>query len=48
MMDALRRACEKAWFFNRYGRAGRWIATDLYLEQCNYWVKVRPISIIEE
>jgi len=41
MTDALCRACEKAWFFNRYGRAGRWIAADLYLEQCNYWVKVR-------
>jgi len=40
MTDALRRAHEKAWFFNRYGRVGGWIGADLYLEQCNYWVKV--------
>ena len=38
---ALRKALEKSWFVNRWGLDGRWIATDLYLEQLNYWVKVR-------
>jgi len=37
---ALRRALEQSWFVNRWGVEGRWIATDLYLEQLNYWVKV--------
>ncbi|KAH9912507.1 uncharacterized protein B0H18DRAFT_1216979 [Fomitopsis serialis] len=36
---ALRTALEKAWFVNRWGVHGRWIAADLYLEQCNFWVK---------
>ncbi|KZT63639.1 hypothetical protein DAEQUDRAFT_680057, partial [Daedalea quercina L-15889] len=38
--SGLRQALEKAWFVNRWGSPGRWIAADLYLEQCNYWVKV--------
>ncbi|TFK81403.1 hypothetical protein K466DRAFT_502176 [Polyporus arcularius HHB13444] len=38
--DALRKALERSWFVNRWGRPGRWIAADLYLEQCNFWVKV--------
>ncbi|KAF8172603.1 hypothetical protein K438DRAFT_1611725, partial [Mycena galopus ATCC 62051] len=33
-------AKEQAWFFNRYGLRGRNIASDLYLEQNNFWVKV--------
>ncbi|KAJ6555826.1 hypothetical protein B0H19DRAFT_947497, partial [Mycena capillaripes] len=33
-------AKEQAWFFNRFGLRGRNIASDLYLEQNNYWVKV--------
>ncbi|KAI0724826.1 hypothetical protein C8Q72DRAFT_937123, partial [Fomitopsis betulina] len=37
--DTLRAALERAWFINRWGKPGRWIAADLYLEQCNYWVK---------
>lgn len=37
---ALRAALEWAWFMNRFGLPGRWIAADLYLEQLNYWVKV--------
>ncbi|KAH9837857.1 uncharacterized protein C8Q71DRAFT_857035 [Rhodofomes roseus] len=37
--DAMRAVLEKAWFVNRWGKPGRWIAADLYLEQCNYWVK---------
>lgn len=37
----LRGALERAWFVNRWGLDGRWIAADLYLEQCNFWVKVR-------
>ena len=45
MTDSLRHAQEKAWFFNRYGRVGGWIGADLYLEQCNYWVKVLFPSI---
>ncbi|TFY63199.1 hypothetical protein EVJ58_g3390 [Rhodofomes roseus] len=35
----LRMALEKAWFVNRWGLPGRWIAADLYLEQLNFWVK---------
>ena len=38
---ALRIALEKSWFVDRWGKPGRWIAADLYLEQCNFWVKVR-------
>ncbi|KAJ7786988.1 hypothetical protein B0H14DRAFT_3506086 [Mycena olivaceomarginata] len=32
-------AKEQAWFFNRWGLCGRNIASDLYLEQNNFWVK---------
>ncbi|KAI4527657.1 hypothetical protein K525DRAFT_186089 [Schizophyllum commune Loenen D] len=37
---AMRAALEKSWFINRFGVAGRWIASDLWLEQCNFHVKV--------
>ncbi|KAK0466076.1 uncharacterized protein EV420DRAFT_1474879 [Desarmillaria tabescens] len=37
--DALRATLECAWFYNRWGLPGRFIATDLYMEQLNYWVK---------
>ncbi|KAJ7443553.1 hypothetical protein FB451DRAFT_1568645 [Mycena latifolia] len=37
--DKLRRALERSWFVNRWGIAGRSIASDLYLEQLNFWVK---------
>ncbi|KAJ7893420.1 hypothetical protein B0H14DRAFT_2559832 [Mycena olivaceomarginata] len=37
----MRMAKEQAWFFNRFGLRGRNIASDLYLEQNNYWVKAR-------
>ncbi|KAJ7822073.1 hypothetical protein B0H14DRAFT_2598748 [Mycena olivaceomarginata] len=39
-------AKEQAWFFNRWGLRGRNIASDLYLEQNNFWVKVlcTPLS----
>jgi hypothetical protein len=40
LTDALRTALEKSWFVNRWGKEGRWIASDLYLEQLNFWVKV--------
>ena len=40
MHGALRKALERSWFVNRWGLDGHWIATDLYLEQLNYWVKV--------
>lgn len=36
----LRTALEKSWFVNRWGEESRWIASDLYLEQLNFWVKV--------
>jgi len=39
----LRSVLERSWFVNRFGQDGRWIAADLYLEQLNFWVKVRPI-----
>ncbi|KAJ7481934.1 hypothetical protein FB451DRAFT_1171061 [Mycena latifolia] len=32
-------AKEQAWFYNRTGGRGRNIASDLYLEQNNFWVK---------
>ncbi|KAJ7210935.1 hypothetical protein C8J57DRAFT_1539795 [Mycena rebaudengoi] len=35
----LRAAKEQAWFYNRWGIRGRNIASDLYLEQNNFWVK---------
>ena len=38
--DMLKRALERAWFVNRWGLEGRWIPTDLYVEQLNFWVKV--------
>ncbi|KAJ7821623.1 hypothetical protein B0H14DRAFT_2599120 [Mycena olivaceomarginata] len=37
--DKLRRALERSWFVNRWGIIGRSIASDLYLEQLNFWVK---------
>ncbi|KAJ7784977.1 hypothetical protein DFH07DRAFT_763594 [Mycena maculata] len=37
--DKLRRALERSWFVNRWGLIGRAIASDLYLEQLNFWVK---------
>ncbi|KAJ7936398.1 hypothetical protein B0H13DRAFT_1589664 [Mycena leptocephala] len=33
-------AKERAWFFNRFRLRGRNIASDLYLDQNNFWVKV--------
>lgn len=38
--EELRKVLERAWFYNRWGKEGRWIATDLYLEQLNFWVKM--------
>ncbi|KAJ7722835.1 hypothetical protein B0H16DRAFT_1473181 [Mycena metata] len=35
----LRLALERSWFVNRFGKMGRFIPSDLYLEQLNYWVK---------
>ncbi|KAJ7847579.1 hypothetical protein B0H14DRAFT_2231359, partial [Mycena olivaceomarginata] len=37
--DKLRQALERSWFINRWGKRGRSIASDLYLEQLNFWVK---------
>ncbi|KAJ7866071.1 hypothetical protein B0H14DRAFT_3595315 [Mycena olivaceomarginata] len=37
--DKLKRALERSWFINRWGKRGRSIASDLYLEQLNFWVK---------
>ncbi|KAK7028602.1 hypothetical protein R3P38DRAFT_2622936 [Favolaschia claudopus] len=37
--EKLRTALERSWFINRWGIIGRTIASDLYLEQLNYWVK---------
>lgn len=42
--EELRKVLERTWFFNRWGKDGRWIAADLYLEQLNFWVKVRHMS----
>jgi hypothetical protein len=38
--DELRRALEPSWFVNWWGIIGHSIASDLYLEQLNFWVKV--------
>lgn len=38
--EAHRAAMERAWFVNKFGLAGRWIAADLYIEHLNYWIKV--------
>ncbi|KZT33874.1 hypothetical protein SISSUDRAFT_1132276 [Sistotremastrum suecicum HHB10207 ss-3] len=35
----MREVMESAWFYNRLGRPGRFIAIDMYLEHLNYWVK---------
>ena len=43
MTDVFHCASEKAWFFNHFGQPGRWITADLYLEQCNYWVKASKL-----
>jgi hypothetical protein len=42
--EELRKVLERSWFFNRWGKEGRWIAADLYLEQLNFWVKVSHTS----
>lgn len=45
---SLRLALEKSWFVNRWGEPSRWIASDLYLEQLNFWVKVSMQDLIGE
>ncbi|KAK7006618.1 hypothetical protein R3P38DRAFT_3325954 [Favolaschia claudopus] len=39
LTDKTRRTLERSWFINRWGILGRAIASDLYLEQLNLWVK---------
>ncbi|KAJ7876876.1 hypothetical protein B0H14DRAFT_2342476 [Mycena olivaceomarginata] len=39
LTDKLRSALERSWFVNRFGKPGRFIPLDLYLEQLNFWVK---------
>ncbi|KAJ7837890.1 hypothetical protein B0H14DRAFT_2588977 [Mycena olivaceomarginata] len=39
LTDKLRSALERSWFVNRFGKPGRFIPSDLYLEQLNFWVK---------
>ncbi|KAJ7572576.1 hypothetical protein C8J56DRAFT_806986 [Mycena floridula] len=40
MTEPMRMAMERSWFVNRWALSGRSIASDLYLEQLNFWVKV--------
>lgn len=40
MTPELRKIVESSWFVNRWGKPGRWIATDLWLEMLNFWLKV--------
>lgn len=40
----MREVLEHCWFVNRWGIKGRAIASDLWLEQLNFWLKVRSIS----
>lgn len=44
LTTAQRAAMERAWFVNKFGLPGRWIAADLYIEYLNYWIKVRGIT----
>lgn len=44
LTDAQRLAMERAWFVNKWGLPGRWIAADLYIEHLNYWIKVGKSS----
>ncbi|GAW01064.1 hypothetical protein LENED_002634 [Lentinula edodes] len=37
--EELQKALERAWFVNETGEEGKWIASDLYLERLNFWVK---------
>ncbi|KAJ7598550.1 hypothetical protein C8J56DRAFT_1039439 [Mycena floridula] len=37
--EPMRMAMEHSWFINRWGLSGRSMASDLYLEQLNFWVK---------
>ncbi|KAJ7791458.1 hypothetical protein B0H14DRAFT_2624967 [Mycena olivaceomarginata] len=39
LTDKLWSALERSWFVNRFGKPGRFIPSDLYLEQLNFWVK---------
>ncbi|KZS88225.1 hypothetical protein SISNIDRAFT_418590, partial [Sistotremastrum niveocremeum HHB9708] len=39
----MREVLERAWFYNRVGLPGRFIAIDMYLEHLNYWIKVSTI-----
>ncbi|KAJ7367233.1 hypothetical protein DFH08DRAFT_1005503 [Mycena albidolilacea] len=39
LTDKLRSALERSWFVNRFGKPGRFIPSDLYLEQLNFWIK---------
>lgn len=41
LTEAQRTAMEHAWFVNKSGLIGRWIAADLYVEHLKYWIKVR-------
>ncbi|KZV94667.1 hypothetical protein EXIGLDRAFT_834868, partial [Exidia glandulosa HHB12029] len=42
--DALRKMWQSAWFVNVWGKPGRFIASDLYLEHLNYYVKVVHVA----
>ncbi|KZT43583.1 hypothetical protein SISSUDRAFT_1029737 [Sistotremastrum suecicum HHB10207 ss-3] len=39
LTPAMKQVLEQAWFYNRLGQPGRFIAVDMYLEHLNYWVK---------
>jgi hypothetical protein len=43
--NKLRSALERSWFVNRIGKPGRFIPSDLYLEQLNFWVKVSRVML---
>ncbi|KAJ7153178.1 hypothetical protein C8R43DRAFT_1187881 [Mycena crocata] len=44
LLPEMQASKERAWFFNRWGLLGRSIASDLYLEQNNFWVKCVNIA----
>lgn len=40
LTEEAKEALETSWFYNRWGKPGRFIASDQYLEHLNYWTKV--------
>ena len=46
MDEMLRRVVERTWLVNRWGKLGRAIPTDLYLEHNNGFIKVSRLAVL--